>query len=381
MTTTKQERSEKCDDHISTAIPDLTLAEGSAGTPDTAKSPVQHKTYLLGFMPQSEVIAMLVGDLGLDANLARLQEVWMPRVQSATDLQANPFILDDDAHALAVQPIHWQSDSVRDAAIDHLASLRHWGTTKVELAMVRIDDLIVLQSNVTLERAHRLVAHLGPNPSFDDLLALSLGRGRPRTNIEHRWIGPNTLLFSSKDHDVRALQAEIRDVDGKRALVMPFGGGEPAIHCVRVYDYVRLGDGSLVRRWSLTLQNGFHRLYALRRARGGARSYDRCRATAGRRDQVPSRELVARTNSSGSRSSSAAASRFLRAVSDSLVRGPRDQCRVPSRIENRQATYLTECKGTAVASPAHGAIESADAAPAHRRALVATNFAVSLQLD
>ena len=264
MTTAKQERSEKCDDHISTAIPDLTLAEGSAGTPDTAKSPVQHKTYLLGFMPQSEVIAMLVGDLGLDANLARLQEVWMPRVQSATDLQANPFILDDDAHALAVQPIHWQSDSVRDAAIDHLASLRHWGTTKVELAMVRIDDLIVLQSNVTLERAHRLVAHLGPNPSFDDLLARSLGRGRPRTNIEHRWIGPNTLLSSSKDHDVRALQAEIRDVDGKRALVMPFGGGEPAIHCVRVYDYVRLGDGSLVRRWSLTLQNGFHRLYALR---------------------------------------------------------------------------------------------------------------------
>jgi hypothetical protein len=48
------------------------------------------------------------------------------------------------------------------------------------------------------------------------------------------------------------------------ALVVPIAGGEPVIHCVRTFVTAELPDGSVRRIWFLTLQNGVHRVFALR---------------------------------------------------------------------------------------------------------------------
>jgi hypothetical protein len=108
-----------------------------------------------------------------------------------------PILIDDVVHADVVQPLPAEIIDACNDALTTLSGRSHFRGLKLRFHMVRIDDLIVLQSSVTLERAQRLVEQLPAQPSATDLLHISLGNHREPSTIAHRWNGNNTVLFTS----------------------------------------------------------------------------------------------------------------------------------------------------------------------------------------
>lgn len=110
---------------------------------------------------------------------------------------------------------------------------------------------------------------------MERLLDYTFDFDRKPAPIHHRWIGNNTLLFSSANHDVRPGQVEVRTVrrytghedavSDVPALVLPMLEGDSFIYCVRTFMFASFDDGPPRRVWFLTLQNGIHRAYTLRR--------------------------------------------------------------------------------------------------------------------
>jgi hypothetical protein len=236
------------------------VAEGSGPTV-VAPASTQRKRYLAGFMTQAEAAAVLTVELGENFSLARLKDLWLSRVTAANVVRAKPFILDDFAHSVAYRPIPPEHAHTCDVALQAIAARGILRGSVFTFAMVRIDDLIVLQSSVTLERAAALVAALPAHPTFDDLLRITTGISRPTSEITHRRIANTTTVFTTDDHDVRPRPPEVRVTgEGAHELVLSIGPGDPTIYAVRTF--MPHPDGGL--RWFLTLQNGVHRLFALR---------------------------------------------------------------------------------------------------------------------
>ena len=93
--------------------------------------------------------------------------------------------------------------------------------------------------------------------------------------INKHQISNNGFLFSTNNHDVRPGKIEVRQIpqyDDKHyaskhtvpALVIPIVEGDPIMYCIRTYNFIQMPDGTQKKNYYLTLQNGFHRAYALR---------------------------------------------------------------------------------------------------------------------
>jgi len=269
----------------------IELASGSgardaSGVPPPHVQPVsttsvanemQRKLCLLGFMPQQEVGGLVLGELGGRLDLDRMKSLWLPKVQKANELKLTDLqILDDERMDRVIKPIDPGLASKCDAIESELQKLPFWRTTQHTLALVRLDDLIVLQNSVNLDRAASLAQRISSNATMEQLLDYSIDLTRRPAPIHHRWIGQNTLLFTSPNHDVRPGNVEVRSVprnakgsgDGAvhdvPALVVPLLEGEAPSYCIRTRAAIPTNDGSQKRVWFLTLQNGIHRAYALR---------------------------------------------------------------------------------------------------------------------
>jgi hypothetical protein len=230
-------------------------------------------------MPQQEVGALVLGELGESQDLDRIKKLWLPRVNAANQLrQIEQRIIDDDGMRVAVKDLDPDIAPKVEAIENKLQQYPFWRTNRYTVGLVRLDDLTILQSVVNLDRADRLAERIGPNADTSTLLDYAFDFDREPASIHHKLIGNNTHLFTSPNHDVRLGNIEVRtvprypsadarDVGEIPALILPITEGDSFIYCVRTYSHAQFPDGSVKRIWFLTLQNGVHRAYALR-ARG-----------------------------------------------------------------------------------------------------------------
>lgn len=242
---------------------------------DKPTSEMEEKIFLLGFMPPGEVGGLVVSELGESFNLDRVKKLWIPKSQKVNQLlQTDMQMLDDEKMKDVVKDIDPKYSERLRLVEDQIKDNPFWQANKHVIKMVKIDELIILQNFVNVNRATKLAQKIKKNSTMEELLDYTFDANRKSPEIRSHMISNNAALFSTYDHDVRPGNIEVRkigryaenDGNGSKipALVIPIVEGESFIYCIRTWNQVQMQDGTIKKINYLTLQNGIHRAYALR---------------------------------------------------------------------------------------------------------------------
>lgn len=234
------------------------------------------KHYLFGFMPLGEVNGVLMGDLGHNPNLSELKSHWLSRVAIANQLaQTDPYVINNSNLPEVLVDFEEPQLEVVTKIASRLRESEYWKNVRFEIKLANLDYLIALQSNIDLERANNFASKVPKNPTVENLLELCFDLSRQIPEIDSHMIGQNTFIFSSGDDDVRLGNPQVRIVpmrEGEqregnplvKSFLLPIIGGDPSVNVVLTCGPVQIGPESSETRFRLTLQNGFHRAYALK---------------------------------------------------------------------------------------------------------------------
>jgi hypothetical protein len=184
-------------------------------------------------------------------------------------------LLDEEKMKDVANDIDPKYSALIEVIEEQLALHPFWKANKHSIKMVKIDELITLQSYINVNRANDLAEKISKDASFEDLLYYTIDFNRKPAVIHNHVISQNAVLFSTNDHDVRLGRIEVRqipryDEQGMSsdktvpALVIPIQEGDPFVYCIRTHMAVIMPDGTQKQIHFLTLQNGIHRAYALR---------------------------------------------------------------------------------------------------------------------
>lgn len=133
-----------------------------------------------------------------------------------------------------------------------------------DFQMIEIDKLIAVQRQVSLPYIEQLTKRIPQNPSLDDLIDICLSPKQDVPPPQSYQLAENMYNFSSPSVDFRFLGGfpkTLTDDDLKYCLL----GGLPVGAMILFYGY---GTGSinvLHANNRFILNNGFHRVYALRK--------------------------------------------------------------------------------------------------------------------
>lgn len=235
----------------------------------------EEKLYLLGFMLLSEINSLVLNELGESYNLDRVKKLWIPKSQKMNQLVASdPQLLDEEKMRQVVNDIDPKHSKKIKEIEDKLVLNPFWRANKHSIKMVKIDELIALQSSVNIDRANFLAKHISKNATIEQLLDYTFDFNRKSSVVNYHMISPNSILFSTKDHDIRPGKIEVRRVSLYNennendsivpALTIPIVQGQSFVYCVRTFSIIPSQDGTTKKIYFITLQNGIHRAYALR---------------------------------------------------------------------------------------------------------------------
>jgi len=240
-----------------------------------SKDKTEKKIFLLGFMPPAEINGLVQNDLEESFDFDRVKKLWLPKSKKMNELMnSDKQLLNEQRMNEFVKDIDPKYESKTKEIETKLSTSPFWKANKPSIKMIKIDELIVLQNSVNLERVKNLSEHIYKNTSVEKLFDYSFDFNRKSAHINHHLISNNAMLFSTDDDDVRPGKIEVRTLpkyDGTECaegdvptLVFPIVQGEPFVQCVRTFTTVVNRLGVQQRVYFLTLQNGIHRAYALR---------------------------------------------------------------------------------------------------------------------
>lgn len=219
--------------------------------------------YLYAFAPQFEV-QKYVRTQGIPTEVARLPEIldaWravQPQVQA---LQALEF---GAADAVRIEDVPSEvHDQLTAIAADELFQ-SSFGTHATNFALAEIDNIVAAQRTVNLDYVNRLAEELGPAPLLADLVDFCVSPRRTSEPIQHLELADNVHAFSSPNADLRYLggfRKEVTSDDLKYAVA----GGLPAAAVIGFVGYGASSINAFLVGTRLFLNNGFHRICALRK--------------------------------------------------------------------------------------------------------------------
>lgn len=218
--------------------------------------------YLFAFATQAEVLHYIRTQCPTDEG-KRLQEI----LQTWNDLQARVQDLMQREAGLA------ETIQVTPVPTEHQERLNEWAADPlfqktfsgraVSFELVEIDKLIAPQRTVNLDYVERLLGRYPKEPALTDLLEICLSPKREMDPIQHLEIAPNTHVFSSPNSDIRFLGAFVKEITPED-LRHAVGGGLPAAAIIAFIGYGGAPVNALRAGSRVVLNNGFHRVYALR---------------------------------------------------------------------------------------------------------------------
>jgi len=130
-------------------------------------------------------------------------------------------------------------------------------------ALVEIDKLVAPQRSVNLDYVERLQVAFRDKTSLSELISICLSPVREMPPIQHLEVANNTHMFSSPNTDLRFLGAFFKKLRPEDLQFAELGG----IPAAAIITFIGYGGAPVnVFRWEnrLVLNNGFHRLFALR---------------------------------------------------------------------------------------------------------------------
>jgi hypothetical protein len=224
--------------------------------------------YLYAFASQGEVLHY-VRTQATDSDRERLPQImsaWEALQSRVADVLQREAGL---AETISVASVPAEHQPVVDAYVSDPSFQKTFSGLPVHVAVVEIDKLVAGQRMVNLGYVERLVERYGSSPTFEDLLEIGVSPHREMEPIQHLEVAPNTHVFSSPNSDIRFLGAFVKRHLSKEDLELAEAGGLPAAAVVAFVGYggapVNVLAANLPSGRRLVLNNGFHRVYALRR--------------------------------------------------------------------------------------------------------------------
>lgn len=134
-----------------------------------------------------------------------------------------------------------------------------------EVKLVEIDKMVAYQRMVHMGYVGRLADRLGDRPSDEDVLDLCVSPQREMDPIQHLAFGNATHTFSSRNSDIRFLGAFLKRDLSLEDVGFAEGGGVPAAAIIAFVGYGTPMVNAFLVGSRVILNNGFHRVVALRR--------------------------------------------------------------------------------------------------------------------
>jgi hypothetical protein len=175
---------------------------------------------------------------------------------------------------IAAEPLLHETNAIEAAPDDHqeeISKLLDGDLIKksflqYSVGVIEIDKLIAPQRAVNLEHIEKLTREFPSNLDFLSIARICLSSDRNLAPIQHLELGPNAHSFSSPSADLRFLGAFIKDELDKDDLAFAQHGGVPAAAIICFIGYGTYPVNVIASGPRIVLNNGFHRLYALRSA-------------------------------------------------------------------------------------------------------------------
>jgi hypothetical protein len=256
---------------VGTITPSVPLGEASplesvVQTPSSAPAEIDshffRQQYLFAFATQAEIRQYLRTQTARE-ELTRLQQIvssWNGIQAKVADIMRSEAGFADGIRVTDIPDEHRQK-------LDFFASDPSFRSTfsshRVTFGLVEIDRLIAPQRTVNLDYVDRLVQRFPSDPDLKQLLEICVSPKREMEPIQHLEIGPNTHVFSSPNSDIRFLGAFVKELNAEDVEHAVHGG----LPCAAIIAFVGYGGAPInVFQWNgrVVLNNGFHRVYALR---------------------------------------------------------------------------------------------------------------------
>ena len=218
--------------------------------------------YLYAFAPQAEVLNH-VRTQGLDDESQRLMQIlenWRGLQSRVAALVQQEMGLADTIQLSEIPAAHQLQ--IRGYEADPLFE-KTFSSLPVGFALVEVDKLVAPQRSVNLDYVERLLSTYPKTPAVEDLLRICVSSKRDMDPIQHLEVAPNTHIFSSPNSDIRFLGAFVKRLTAED-LDFAIAGGLPAAAVIAFVGYGAAPVNVLQVGTRLVLNNGFHRVYALR---------------------------------------------------------------------------------------------------------------------
>jgi hypothetical protein len=218
--------------------------------------------YLYAFATQAEVTHFVRTQAIPDeaAQLPEILEKWhglRGQVQTVVVREAGV------ANSMSVRELPSEfEDRLIQCANDPLFQ-KSFSALPTTFGLVEIDKLVAAQRTVNLDYVDRLTARFSGVPTTADLIDLCVSPKREMDPIQHLEIGPNVHVFSSPNSDIRFLGSFLKQLDTED-LGAAVSGGLPAAAVISFVGYGAASVNVIAGGNRVVLNNGFHRVYALR---------------------------------------------------------------------------------------------------------------------
>jgi len=238
------------------------MAKGKRETPTVAVgTSVFQQKYLVAFASQPEVRQYLRTQAAQEETerLPQIMELWekaQPKVQALMNSEAGI------ADKISIEEVPADQQEKLTQLLDN-DLLRKSFQHQWSVGIVEIDKLIAGQRAVNLDHVAKIVASFPQKLTLDDTIQICLSPIRSLAPIQHLELGPNTHVFSSPSTDLRFLGAFPKKLtDGDLAYAQM--GGIPVAAIVSFVGYGASPVNVYIAGNRVVLNNGFHRVYALR---------------------------------------------------------------------------------------------------------------------
>ncbi len=218
--------------------------------------------YLYAFATQGEITNHIrTQALGLDRDRqAEILERWallQPVVMELATTEAGL------AETILIEPVRAElQDSVAAYLADPLYQRQF--NLPYEIATVEADKLIAYQRQINDDHVGRLMERFGTNPTAENVLRICVSPHREMEPVLHLELNPQSHSFSSRNSDVRFLGSFVRPLTDED-IALAEHGGVPTAAIIAFVGYGAPMVNVLAIGQRMILNNGFHRVIALRR--------------------------------------------------------------------------------------------------------------------
>lgn len=236
--------------------------DGPAGTEPARAARYYVELFLFAFAPQAEVLHHL-RTVAAPEERERLRDILEQWEHAQARVRKLSRVEKGEADAIRVSKIPPEHAGFLERVTAHPLFQKTFQSHPISFQIVEIDRLVAPQRSVNLSYVQELRARYPRTPSLDDLFAICLWPEREAPPIQHLEAHANTHVFSSPSRDVRFLDSYVKEMTPDDLRFAESGG----LPTTGVLSYVGYGCSTINcyrGRRRIVLNNGFHRVYALR---------------------------------------------------------------------------------------------------------------------